>query len=147
MAISLFSKKAMPCRAAAPIGRIVRVAALDEVHLRISGIIKRRRLVEVVVVVNRSDVAAAALHALKKKEISRNVFVQGENKENWSGFIVVAAEGRTYRSAGMTISDNQASLAPGIDRSPAFVADLSGDTFRITGNQLGPGVREFERRK
>ncbi|MEN3749974.1 right-handed parallel beta-helix repeat-containing protein [Sphingomonas sp. HF-S3] len=79
--------------------------------------------------------------------ISRNVFVQGENKENWSGFIVVAAEGRTYRSAGLTISDNQASLAPGIDRSPAFVADLSGDTFRITGNQLGPGVREFERRK
>jgi hypothetical protein len=79
--------------------------------------------------------------------ISRNVFVQGENKENWSGFIVVAAEGRTYRSAGLTISDNQASLAPGIDRSPAFVADLSGDTFRITGNQLGQGVREFERRK
>ncbi|MDF7777280.1 right-handed parallel beta-helix repeat-containing protein [Sphingomonas sp. AOB5] len=79
--------------------------------------------------------------------IARNVFVQGENKENWSGFIVVAAEGRTYRSNGLTITENQASLAPGIDRSPAFVADLSGEQYRISGNQLGPGVREFERRR
>ncbi len=79
--------------------------------------------------------------------IARNTFVQGKDKENWSGFIVVAAEGRTYRSAGLTVADNDASLAPGVDVSPAFVADLSGDTFRIAGNRLGPGLREFERRR
>jgi hypothetical protein len=79
--------------------------------------------------------------------IARNVFVQGQDKENWSGFIVVAAEAKTYRSDGLTIADNDASLAPGVDRSPAFVADLSGATFRLVGNKLGPKVREFERRR
>jgi hypothetical protein len=78
--------------------------------------------------------------------IARNTFVQGEDKENWSGFIVVAAEGKTYPSNGLTIAENDASLAPGVDRSPAFIADLSGSTFRILNNRLGPGLREFERR-
>lgn len=79
--------------------------------------------------------------------IARNTFVQGKDKENWSGFIVVAAEGKTYRSAGLTIAENDASLAPGVTVSPAFVADLSGEPFRITANRLGPGLREFERRR
>lgn len=79
--------------------------------------------------------------------IARNTFVQGKDKENWSGFIVVAAEGKTYRSDGLAITENDASLAPGVEVSPAFVADLSGATFRIAGNRLGPGLREFERRR
>ncbi len=78
--------------------------------------------------------------------IARNTFVQGRNKENWSGLIVVAAEGRTYPSAGLTIQNNVASLAPGETRSPAFVADLSGDRLAIGANRLGAGIRAFERR-
>ncbi|TPG21085.1 right-handed parallel beta-helix repeat-containing protein [Sphingomonas koreensis] len=78
--------------------------------------------------------------------IARNTFVQGKDKENWTGFIVVAAEGKKFSSDGLRIEGNTASLAPGIDRSPAFVADLSGDSISVTGNTLGKGVRRFEER-
>jgi hypothetical protein len=78
--------------------------------------------------------------------IAGNTFVQGRDKENWSGFIVVAAEGKEFSSDGLTIEDNDASLAPGVERSPAFVADLSGDAITVTGNRLGAGVRRFEKR-
>lgn len=79
-------------------------------------------------------------------EIARNVFVQGRNKENWTGFIVVAAEARTYASAGLRIAANDASLAPGETRSPAFVADYSRERLALGANRLGPGVRMFETR-
>ena len=78
--------------------------------------------------------------------IAHNTFVQGKDKENWTGFIVVAAEGKEFSSDGLTVEDNDASLAPGVDRSPAFVADLSGDRITVTGNRLGAGVRRFEKR-
>ncbi|URW76097.1 right-handed parallel beta-helix repeat-containing protein [Sphingomonas donggukensis] len=78
--------------------------------------------------------------------IARNMFVQGRNKENWTGFIVVAAENRTYRSTGLRIEDNDASLAPGETRSPAFVADYSHDRLAVGANRLGRGVRLFETR-
>ncbi|MFA5990095.1 MAG: right-handed parallel beta-helix repeat-containing protein [Sphingomonas sp.] len=76
--------------------------------------------------------------------IAGNVFVQGRNKENWTGFIVVAAEARTYPSAGLRVEGNVASLAPGETRSPAFVADLSHDRLAVGENRLGKGVRLFE---
>lgn len=78
--------------------------------------------------------------------IAGNTFVQGRNKENWTGFIVVAAEKRTFSSAGLRVEGNTASLAPGETRSPAFVADLSGDRLALGTNTLGKGVRAFERR-
>ena len=78
--------------------------------------------------------------------IARNTFVQGKDKENWTGFIVVAAEARTYSSAGLKIEGNTASLAPGFDKSPAFVADLSHQQLALGDNRLGPGVRRFETR-
>ncbi|MGY4396524.1 hypothetical protein ACVWZA_001704 [Sphingomonas sp. UYAg733] len=78
--------------------------------------------------------------------ISRNTFVQGRNKENWTGFIVVAAEARKYRSAGLRVEGNDASLAPGETRSPAFVADYSHERLAIGANRLGAGVRAFETR-
>ena len=78
--------------------------------------------------------------------IARNTFVQGRDKENWSGMIVIAAEGRTYGSAGLTVEGNTASLAPGVDRSPAFVATLSRDPVRMVANRLGAGIRPFEQR-
>lgn len=78
--------------------------------------------------------------------IAHNIFVQGRDKENWTGFIVVAAEARTYSAAGLRVEDNDARLAPGETRSPAFVADLTHERLAIGANRLGPGVRMFETR-
>jgi hypothetical protein len=78
--------------------------------------------------------------------ITGNTFVQGKDKENWSAFITIAAEGKKFSSAGLTIRGNTATLAPGIDRSPVFVADLSGDAVTVADNKLGEGVRRFEER-
>ena len=78
--------------------------------------------------------------------IQGNTFVQGRDKENWTGFIVVAAEVREQSAAGLRIEGNTASLAPGETRSPAFVADYSHERLAIGGNTLGKGVRAFETR-
>lgn len=78
--------------------------------------------------------------------IADNVFVQGRDKENYSAFIAVAAEGRVHNSAGLSIAGNNARFAPGISRSSAFVADWSGDTLAIGGNALGSGLTRFEKR-
>lgn len=78
--------------------------------------------------------------------ITGNTFVQGRGKENSSGLIIVAAEARTYPSAGLRIENNVATLAPGAPGNPAFVADLSGARLAIGANRLGPGIRAFERR-
>ena len=78
--------------------------------------------------------------------IERNTFVQGRNKENWTGFVVVAAEARTYPSAGLVVADNDARLAPGVTRSPALVADYSHQRLAVGANRLGQGVRAFETR-
>ncbi len=76
--------------------------------------------------------------------IARNTFVQGKGKENGSGLIVVAAEAKTYSSAGLRIEDNDARLAPGAPGNPAFVADLSHQKLAVGANRLGPGIRMFE---
>lgn len=78
--------------------------------------------------------------------IARNTFVQGADKENWTGFIVVAAEDRDNPSTGLAVRDNIASLAPGAKKSPSWVADYSGDRLDIVGNKLGEGIKPFERR-
>lgn len=78
--------------------------------------------------------------------IADNVFVQGRDKENYSAFIAVAAEGRVHSSAGLSIAGNNARFAPGISRSSAFVADWSGDTLAIGGNALGSGLTRFDKR-
>ncbi len=78
--------------------------------------------------------------------ISGNVFVQGQNKENYSAFIAVAAEGRKYTSAGLNIHSNSASLARGVSRNTYFVADWSNESLRIANNSLGRGLTRYERR-
>jgi len=79
-------------------------------------------------------------------EIARNLFVQGENKENWTAFIAVAAEGRERSSAGLSVHDNDARLAPGVVRSTWFVADWGGDQPPQSGNTLGRGLTAYQRR-
>ncbi|MGE5722262.1 MAG: right-handed parallel beta-helix repeat-containing protein [Sphingomonadales bacterium] len=77
--------------------------------------------------------------------IERNLFVQGANKENYSALIVVAAEGARHSSSGLTIANNDASLAPGA-KPTTFIVDFTGERLAIGGNRLGSGVAPFERR-
>jgi hypothetical protein len=78
--------------------------------------------------------------------IARNVFVQGRGKENYSALITVAGEGRVNSSAGLVLTDNDASLAPGMDKPTVFVADWSGEVTRIGANRLGPRIGKYEKR-
>ncbi len=78
--------------------------------------------------------------------IADNVFVQGTHKENWSGMIVVAAEAHNFSSAGLQVEGNNASLAPGQDKQPTFVANASGDRLAVGQNRLGVGIKPYETR-
>ena len=79
-------------------------------------------------------------------QISNNLFVQGRDKDNYSAFIAVAAEGKEHPSNGLSILHNDARFAPGVTRTSAFVADWSGDPLNIGENQLGTGLKRFEKR-
>jgi hypothetical protein len=78
--------------------------------------------------------------------IAGNWFVQGKDKENYSAFIAVAAEGRANSSNGLVIEENDARFAPGVLRESSFVADWSGDRLVIGANTLGPGLKRSDRR-
>jgi hypothetical protein len=78
--------------------------------------------------------------------IARNTFVQGEDKENYSAFISVAPEGHEHSSAGLAVTDNEAGLAPGVQRRTSFVADSSGQAINIANNRLDPQIARLERR-
>ena len=78
--------------------------------------------------------------------IRGNWFVQGRDKENWATMIAVGAEGANYSSNGLVIAGNEARLVPGLSRNPAFVADWTGDDIFMRDNQLGSGIRAFEKR-
>jgi Right handed beta helix region len=78
--------------------------------------------------------------------IAGNWFVQGRDKENYSAFIAVAAEGRANSSDGLAIEGNDARFAPGVTRTSVFVADWSGDRLAIGTNTLSAGLTRFERR-
>ncbi len=79
--------------------------------------------------------------------IRGNVFVQGASKENYSAFITVAPEGKTRSSTGLSITNNDASIAAGVDRNTVFLADWSGDRIALGANRLGRGLKPFERRQ
>jgi hypothetical protein len=79
-------------------------------------------------------------------QISNNRFVQGRDKENYSAFIAVGAENHAHSSVGLSILGNDARLAPGVERSTAFVADWTGDELALGQNRLGAGLKPFERR-
>jgi len=78
--------------------------------------------------------------------ISGNNFVQGKDKENYSAFITVAPEGKAHSSAGLSITNNDARIGPGINRKSVFLADWSGDRVNLGVNRLGPKLKPFERR-
>jgi len=78
--------------------------------------------------------------------IARNWMVQGQDKENWSAFIAVGAEGPWKSADGLVIEDNDARFAPGVSRTSAFVADWTGHRLAIGENRIGAGLRKFEKR-
>lgn len=78
--------------------------------------------------------------------IEDNRFVQGRDKENYSAFIAVGAEGGRYSADGLSITGNDARFVPGLRRSSTFVADWTGDRLAIGENALGAGLKRFERR-
>ncbi len=78
--------------------------------------------------------------------IARNTFVQGRDKENYTAMIMVAPEGAENPSDGLTIVDNDASVAPGVTRRTAFVYDGSGADIRIENNRLSAQVPRLQRR-
>lgn len=79
-------------------------------------------------------------------QITNNWFVQGESKENYSAFIAVGAESILHSSDGLQIAGNDARLAPSISRNTTFVADWTGAQLSIADNNLGQGLKQFERR-
>lgn len=78
--------------------------------------------------------------------ITRNEFVQGANKENYSAFIAVGAEEINHRSNGLSIIQNRAAIAPGVQRQSTFVVDWTHEPLRLTNNQIGPGLKLFDTR-
>ncbi|MEO5587831.1 MAG: right-handed parallel beta-helix repeat-containing protein [Novosphingobium sp.] len=78
--------------------------------------------------------------------IAGNWMVQGRDKENYSAFIAIAAEGHKNRADGLVIDANDARFAPGVDRSSQFIADWSGDKLAIGQNTLGAGIERYKRR-
>lgn len=79
-------------------------------------------------------------------QISDNWFVQGANKENYSAFIAVAAEGAQRSSAGLVVQANDARFAPGVSRESTFVAVWGSDTVQIGANRLAAGLKRTDRR-
>lgn len=78
--------------------------------------------------------------------ISGNWMVQGEDKENYSAFVAVGAEGHDHSASGLVVEGNDARLAPGVDRNTTFLADWTGDDIKLGDNRLGIGLKRFERR-
>ncbi len=76
--------------------------------------------------------------------VTGNVFVQGKDKENHSALITVAAEAREHASAGLSISGNSASQAPGADWPTVFVADWSHEPLKLGANRLSARMKPFE---
>lgn len=72
--------------------------------------------------------------------IERNIFVQGANKENHSGFIAVAAEGRRNSSVDLLIANNDAGQVRAADWPSALLLDFSGSAKRVTGNRVGKRI-------
>ncbi|MCB2089252.1 MAG: right-handed parallel beta-helix repeat-containing protein [Sphingomonadaceae bacterium] len=79
-------------------------------------------------------------------QITNNWFVQGQDKENYSAFIAVGAENHENSADGLTVAGNDARFAPNVRRSSAFVADWTGDRIEIIDNELGEGLKRYEKR-
>lgn len=79
--------------------------------------------------------------------IAGNEMVQGRDKDNYSAFIALAAEGGGNDMNGLSISGNSASFVPGLSRQSVFVADWDGGArLNIGQNRLAAGLTPYEKR-
>jgi len=78
--------------------------------------------------------------------VENNVMVQGKDKENYSAFIALGAEGNDNGSTGLVVRGNRASFVPGLERSSTFLADWTKDQIALGENNLAEGVRRYDRR-
>lgn len=78
--------------------------------------------------------------------IRGNEMVQGKDKDNYTVFIGVSAEGQENPVNGLTIEGNRASFVPGLERTSTFVAKWTDDPVKIGQNQLASGIKVSDRR-
>lgn len=78
--------------------------------------------------------------------IADNWFVQGRDKENFSAFIALGAEGLLHPSDGLRVENNEARFVPGLTRSSAFLADWTASRVVMQGNRIAGGIRQYEQR-
>ena len=77
--------------------------------------------------------------------IEGNWFVQGRDKENYSVFIAVSAEGARNSSEGLIVRNNDARFARGVSRDSIFLGDWSGDAILLEGNALDSRLSRYKR--
>jgi hypothetical protein len=78
--------------------------------------------------------------------IAGNEMEQGRDKDNYTAFITVAPEGRSYDSSRLVVRGNTARFVPGLSRASTFVANWTDDRVTITGNTLAPGIKLTDKR-
>ncbi len=78
--------------------------------------------------------------------ITKNLFVQGRDKENYSAFIALGAEDILHPSNGLRVENNEARFVPGLRRQSVLLADWSGSRVVMQGNRLMDGIKQYEPR-
>jgi hypothetical protein len=78
--------------------------------------------------------------------IRGNEMVQGRDKDNYTVFIGVSAEGQENPITGLTIDGNKASFVPGLSRESTFIAKWTDDPVKIGQNQIAAGIKLTDRR-
>jgi hypothetical protein len=78
--------------------------------------------------------------------VTGNEMVQGRDKDNWSAFIAIAAEGARDDSDRLVIAGNSAGFVPGLQRGSTFVATWNGAQPSIGANRLAPSMKITDQR-
>ena len=71
---------------------------------------------------------------------------RARDKENYSAFIMVAAEGDEHSSPASRSPTTRPAWCRASTAAPSFVADGSGEAITIGNNRLDPQIARFERR-
>ncbi len=78
--------------------------------------------------------------------IENNVMVQGRDKDNYSAFVALGAEGASNPSDGLAITHNVARFVPGLARRSTFIADWTRARLVIGENVIASGIAQRDQR-
>jgi len=84
------------------------------------------------------------LSAGARGSITKNWFMQGRDKENYSAFIALGAEARLHESDGLRVEFNEARFVPGLSRKSVFLADWTNSRVVMQGNRLAMTLEQYE---